>query len=46
MELSRGRVAAIITAAVVGLLVIVLIVINIFIPIKYLSAYFVGKDER
>ena len=46
MEFSRGRVAAIITAAVVGLLVIVLIVINIFIPIKYLSAYFVGKDER
>lgn len=45
-RLTKGRIIAIITAAVVCVLVLTLIIINIFIPIKYLSAYFVVEEER
>ncbi len=45
-KFTKGRIAAIITAVVVFLLILALIIINIFIPIRYLSAYFVEEEER
>ena len=45
-RLTKGRIIAIITAAVVCVLVLALVIVNIFIPIKYLSAYFVIEEER
>lgn len=39
-RLSRGNIAAIITAALAGLVAAALLITNIFLPVKYLSAYF------
>ena len=45
-KLTKGRIAAIISAAVVALLFLSLIIINIFIPVKYLTAWLVSAEER
>lgn len=45
-KLSKRAIILIITAIFALLLAISLIVTNVFIPVKYLSAYFVGKDKN
>lgn len=41
--LSKGRKAAVISAAISAVFFIAVLILNIFIPVKYLSAYMVGK---
>ena len=43
---SKGRIAAIASAAVVAVAFAALIITNIFVPVKYLSAYLVARGER
>ena len=38
-KLSKGRNAAVVTAATLAAVSIALIILNIFIPVKYLSSY-------
>ncbi|MBD5584666.1 MAG: hypothetical protein HDQ88_06255 [Clostridia bacterium] len=45
-KLSKRALISIISAVLALLLAVALIVTNIFIPVKYLSAYFVLKDEN
>ena len=40
-KLSKGRIAAVVTAATLAAVAIALIILNIFIPVKYLASYFV-----
>lgn len=43
---SKGRIVAIASAAVVAVAFAALIITNIFVPVKYLSAYFVARSQR
>ncbi len=45
-KLTKRRIAAIITAAVVCLLVSAVLILNVFIPVKYLTAWLVSSEER
>ena len=45
-KLSRSALVAIIVSAIVALAVIALIVVNAFIPVRYLSAYAVRADKN
>ncbi len=44
-KLSKGRIAAVVTAATLATVSIALIILNIFIPVKYLSSYFVSGSR-
>lgn len=47
-KLSKPIVAVIITAAISVVLIFSLLIVNIFVPVRYLSAYFVkgeGNEE-
>jgi competence protein ComEC len=45
-RLSKGIISSIITAAVVAVISIVLIIVNLYIPVKYLSTYIAFATER
>lgn len=44
-KISKGKLRAIIIAAVTAVIVIALIVTNLFVPVKYLSSYFVIRNK-
>lgn len=44
--LTKGRIATIITAAVAAVAFIAVLILNIFIPVRYLSAYLVRRQAR
>lgn len=46
LKLTKRRVGAIITAAIVAVFVAALLITNIFIPVKYLFAYLVPREQR
>ena len=45
-KLTKARVAAIISSAVVIALFVSLVITNIFIPVKYITAYMVAAGQR
>lgn len=45
-KLSKPLLAAIITAAVAAVLIAALLILNVFVPVKYLSAYVVKKSPN
>ena len=45
-KLSKGRIAAIASAAVIGAVFLALVIANAFIPVKYLTAYLVARLEN
>lgn len=44
--LSKGRKTAVISAAISAVFFLAVIILNFFIPVRYLSAYTVGKRQR
>lgn len=46
LKLTKRRVIAIVSAAVIAVLIAALVITNIFIPVKYLFAYFVRREQR
>ena len=46
IKLSKGKIRAIIVAAVVFTVSIALIITNLFVPLKYIGAYFVLHNDR
>ncbi|MDE5722299.1 MAG: MBL fold metallo-hydrolase [Clostridia bacterium] len=44
-KISKGKLRAIIIAAVTAVIVISLVVTNLFVPVKYLSSYFVIRNK-
>ncbi|MDE7379745.1 MAG: hypothetical protein K2N14_01715 [Clostridia bacterium] len=45
-RLTRRVIAVIVTAALTSVLIAALLITNIFIPVKYLSAYMTSKEQR
>lgn len=45
-KLSRSALAAIITSAVIAALIVALLILNAFIPVRYLTAYTVKKTKN
>lgn len=46
LRLSKGRISAIITAAVSAVAFIAVIIVNSFIPVKYFTAYITAERQR